>query len=148
MYSRSIYLLRLSNVALHSIIAHMVTCTLCLISDVNEYPTLPELTNFGEKKVNVIEGIGDRYHTFGIKLLDDVKGNKMEIIKHDEHTAEGITRKVFSRWIRGEGMEPKSWATLATVLDECNLTALSREIRSVKAILGKFYLLMHLYAES
>ena len=93
--------------------------------------------SFGKKKVNIIEGVGDGYYKFGVKLLDDAAGNKMEIIKHDEHTAEAITRKVLTRWIRGEGMKPTSWATLATVLDDCNLCALSDEVRSMKTTPGK-----------
>ena len=70
-------------------------------------------------------------------VLEDVKGNKMAIIKHDEHTAEAITNEVFRKWINGDGMKPRSWATLATVLDDCNLCALSEEICSTKAIPGK-----------
>ena len=94
--------------------------------------------SFGKKKVNIIEGIGNGYDRVGIKLLHDNAGNKMEMIKHDERTAEAITRKVLTRWIRGEGRKPTSWATLATVLDECNLCTLSKEIRSVKTSPGKF----------
>ena len=103
----------------------------------NKCPTLPELVSFGKKRVNIIEEIGAKYYTFGIKLLEDVKGNKMAIIKHDEHTAEAITNEVFRKWINGDGMKPRSWATLATVLDDCNLCALSEEICSTKAIPGK-----------
>ena len=97
-------------------------------------PTLTELMSFGKKSVDIIEGIGDRYHRFGTKLLKDDTGSKMGVIENDERNkAEAINEKVLTRWIRGEGREPRSWDTLATVLDECKLTELAKQIRSEKA---------------
>ena len=99
----------------------------------NELPTLLELLNFGESHTNIIQEIGVSYHDFGIKLLEDKSGSKMEAIAHDEDGVVAITRNVLTRWIKGEGIKPTSWATLATVLDECNLCQLSNKIRSVKS---------------
>ena len=100
----------------------------------DEHPTLPELMKFGNEEVNIIQEIGDRYHNFGIKLLEDKNGCKMGTIEHDERNkAEPILQKVLTRWIRGEGRKPTSWFTLATVLDECKLSILANVIRSVKA---------------
>ena len=50
----------------------------------NERPTLVELMDFGKNHVNIIEGIGERYDNFGIKLLEDKDGSKMGAIKDDE----------------------------------------------------------------
>ena len=103
----------------------------------DEHPTLTELMKFGNKEINIIQEIGDRYHDFGIKLLEDKNGCKMKAIKHDERDkAESIICEVLTRWIRGEGRKPTSWVTLASVLDECKLSSLANVIRSVKATPG------------
>jgi hypothetical protein len=97
-------------------------------------PTLDEFMNFGPNHVDISERIGDKYYKFGVSLLEDTDGSKMGTLEVQlKHNAEFINIKVLKRWIRGEGREPRSWATLAAVLDECNLTALSEEIRSVKS---------------
>ena len=102
----------------------------------NERPNLVELMDFGENHINIIEDIGERYDNFGIKLLEDKSGSKMGAIKDDERRAEAINRRVLTKWIRGDGRKPTSWATLATVLDECNLSVLAGQIRSGKATSG------------
>ena len=102
----------------------------------NERPNLVELMDFGKNHVNFIEGIGERYDNFGIKLLEDKDGSKMGAIKDDERRAEAINRRVLTKWIRGDGRKPTSWATLTTVLDECNLSVLADHIRSGKATSG------------
>ena len=99
----------------------------------NERPNLVELMDYGKDHVNIIQGIGDSYDNFGIKLLEDRDGSKMGAIKDDERRAEAINRRILTRWIRGDGRKPTSWATLATVLEECNLTVLAGQIRSGKA---------------
>lgn len=100
----------------------------------DDCPTLTELMNFGESHVDVIEEIGNKYHKFGTLLLKDETGSKMGAIEHDEHTAVAINNRVLTRWIRGEGRKPTSWATLTTVLDKCKLSKLINVIRSVKAV--------------
>ena len=44
-----------------------------------------------------------------------------------------INQKVLSRWIRREGKQPVSWATLATELHKCGLAELAKSIRAVKS---------------
>ena len=89
---------------------------------------------FGEDHVDIIEEIGDRYHKFGTFLLEDKRGSKMSALEKEKHeNAEDINTAVLTRWIRGEGRKPISWATLASVLDECQLSTFADIIRSVKA---------------
>ena len=97
-------------------------------------PTLNELMNFGERPVNIIEEIGEKYHLFGSKLLEDSDrfGVKMGAIEREHKKPEDINNAVLSRWIDGEGRKTTSWATLATVLQECGLNKLADEIRTVK----------------
>ena len=44
-----------------------------------------------------------------------------------------INRRVLSRWIRGEGKKPVSWATLTTELDKCRLKELAKTIRTERS---------------
>ena len=108
-------------------------------TDMDTLATLDELMSFGPNHVDISELIGDKYYKFGVSLLKDTPdGSKMGTLQVQlKHNAESINIKVLKKWIDGEGREPRSWATLATVLDECNLTALSEEIRSVKSRRGK-----------
>ena len=100
----------------------------------DDCPTLNDLMNFGEDHVDIIEEIGATYHRFGIFLLEDKHGGKMGALEREYRgNAEDINNTVLTRWIRGEGRKPTSWATLATVLDECQLSTFADIIRSVKA---------------
>ena len=107
-------------------------------------PTLPELMTFGKNKIDIIGEIGDQYHRFGIDLLQDNNGTKMGAIESGgrNNRVEAIIYTVLTRWIKGEGLQPATWATLTTVLDECYLTQLSEAIRSVKGTPGE-YIYLH-----
>ena len=97
-------------------------------------PTLIEFMKFGEHHVNIIEKIGATYHNFGTLLLEDTDGSIMGALEGEKRgNAEDINNAVLTRWIRGKGRKPTSWATLATVLGECKLTTLAGVIHSVKA---------------
>ena len=101
-----------------------------------ESPTLPQLSRFSirNKNVNIIEEIGMKYYDFGINLLQDDTGAKMDAVEDEcQRNADRINRKVLSRWLRGEGKQPVSWATLATELHECGLTELAKGIRSERS---------------
>jgi hypothetical protein len=103
----------------------------------DDRPTLNDLMNFGKDHVNIIEEIGATYHKFGTFLLEDKRGGKMEAIEREKReNAEDINNAVLTRWIRGEGRKPTSWATLVTVLEQCQLHALADMIRSVMATPG------------
>lgn len=99
-------------------------------------PKLHELLDFpvGDKTVNIIEKIGKKYYEFGIYLLEDDDGSKMEtIVEHCREEPSKINRQVLSRWIRGGGKQPVTWATLATEIDRCGLTELAKTIRKGKS---------------
>ena len=100
-------------------------------------PTLYELSCFGKDQVNIIEQIGGKCYKFGTLLLEDETGCMMDAISDDSRgIAEKINYRVLTRWLRGQGSQPVTWATLATVLDRCGHPVLADEIRSVKAAAG------------
>ena len=101
-----------------------------------ERPKLPELYCFrsGDECVDIIEKISTNYSQFGIFLLEDNDGDKMAaIIEQYGEDATKINRQVLSRWIKGEGKQPVSWATLASELERCGLTVLAKTIRTSKS---------------
>ena len=97
-------------------------------------PTLPELLRLsvGDRKINVIEEIGAEYYELGILLLQDKTGAKIEEIMDGNRRGRDITRNILSRWIKGEGKQPVTWATLVTELSECGLTELADNIHSAR----------------
>ena len=102
----------------------------------NECPILPELLNFpvDEERVNIIEQIGTKYYEFGIYLLQDNDGNKMDTIIADcRGVSFDINRQILCKWIRGGGKQPVTWATLVTEIDRCGLTELAKTIRKEKS---------------
>ena len=96
---------------------------------IDETPTLPQLMKFGERHLNIIQEIGNKYRKFGIRLLEDVTGDKMETIEMRAHgDVEAINLTILMIWMKGEGRKPTNWATLATVLKECDFIVLADEI--------------------
>ena len=59
----------------------------------------------------------------------DVAGNKMDLIREDEKTTERINRKIFQRWLKGEG-QPTTWSIFIDVLFKVKLSSLAEEIGS------------------
>ena len=72
--------------------------------------TLPNGTS-----LNIIEEIGTKYEHFGILLLDDEFGKRMEIIKHDKQDVARIITQILREWLEGTGLKP-TWGTLLKVL--------------------------------
>ena len=72
--------------------------------------TLPNGTS-----LNIIEEIGTKYEHFGILLLDDEFGKRMEIIKHDKQDVARIITQILREWLEGTGLKP-TWRTLLKVL--------------------------------
>lgn len=112
-------------------------CFLSLfIPGLAERPTLLQLIRFsiGDNNVNIIEMIGTNYFNFGISLLQDDTGAKMDaIVEHCREDATKINRQVLRKWLEGGGKQPVSWATLATELELCGLSELAKDIRTVKS---------------
>lgn len=77
--------------------------------------------------------IGLYYVVFGVLLLDDHSGTKIQIFdrKHDSD-AEQINIDILKEWIDGRSRHPVTWATLTEVLHECDLSVLASEIEASK----------------
>ena len=96
-------------------------------------PTLPQLLDFPGKSggINIPERIGVHYKTFGIFLLKDENGAKIDTIGKEEGELVHVNLKILSKWLQGEGMQPPMWSTIIEVLKKSNLGVLAEEISSV-----------------
>ena len=97
-------------------------------------PTLRKFINFPmtNGKVNLAQMIGTNFTNFGILLLEDENGDHTDAIVRESHERAGdINTKIFRLWVKGEGMQPVSWATLVSVLEDIGLNTLARDIEHV-----------------
>ena len=83
--------------------------------------------------MNLAQAIGTNYTYFGIFLLEDNNGDRTDAIVRELHErAEDINAAIFRLWVRGEGLQPVSWGTLVSVLQDMGLNTLASDIEHVK----------------
>jgi len=101
----------------------------------DDQPTLTECIRFPgrERKINIPQEISIKYRDFGILLLDDRTGARLEALEHEHRcNAELINSKILQEWIAGKGKRPVSWKTLTEVLRDVELNTLAEDIDHVK----------------
>ena len=92
-----------------------------------ERPTLPELL-----RLRVLQQVGTNYFTFGIFLLNDETGSRVDIIEDECHgKPERITRKILQEWLEGKGI-PLTWESLIKTLRDTGLSILADQIEDIK----------------
>lgn len=102
-----------------------------------ERPTLPELLRVpvkdGRRNISIPSEIGSRYFEFGVFLLNDTTGSKIEsICREMRDNSEDIVRKILMEWLSGKGRQPVTWETLIQTLIDASLSTLAEDIRSAK----------------
>ena len=86
-----------------------------------------------ERKINIPQHVGARYTIFGVALLEDDYGERVEnIVGKHRPNAEEINNEIIREWIAGRGKKPVTWNTFIKVLREIDLTNLADEIEAVK----------------
>lgn len=101
----------------------------------DDQPTLTECIRFQgrERKINIPQEISIKYRDFGVLLLDDRTGARLEALEHEHRcNAEHINSKILQEWIAGKGKHPVSWKTLTEVLRDVELNTLAEDIDHVK----------------
>ena len=95
--------------------------------------TLPELLTFPKKdrRVSIPQEIGVNYQKFGILLLKDNDGRKIDAIIEGKETVEEINLEILKRWLQGDGLQPGTWRTLIQVLQDSNLNTLAEHIEDI-----------------
>ena len=72
--------------------------------------------------------MGVKYKSFGIFLLDDKTGNRVDIIEHNcRGDAVNITMEILREWLNGKGTEV-SWKNLIETLRKCKINSLADQI--------------------
>ena len=98
-------------------------------------PTLIECVRFRgrERRINIPQEIGIKYYNFGLLLLEEDTGARIQSIAHEHRdNAEQINTEVLQQWINGRGKQPVTWKTLIEVLHDIEHSTLAREIEAVK----------------
>ena len=90
-----------------------------------EQPTLPELL-----RLKIPLRVGSNYSTFGIFLLDDATGGRIQTLKKQcLGIADDVMLCILQEWLEGKGLKPVSWETLVKTLRDTGLSALADEIQ-------------------
>ena len=86
-----------------------------------------------ERRINIPQEIGTKYHQFGIHLLNDCNGTRVQNIEHAcLKESEPINTRIIQEWATGRGKRPVNWKTLTEVLHDIELSTLASEIEAVK----------------
>ena len=85
------------------------------------------------RRINIPQQIITKYNQFGVLLLKDATGARIEIIiQNHPRDAEQICLEIFKQWLAGEGEQPVTWQTLVEVLCDVGLATLASDIAEVK----------------
>ena len=77
--------------------------------------------------LRIVDEIGTKYEQFGILLLKDESGKRVEIIEHDERKVGKIITQILREWLKGVGLKP-TWGTILKVLKMMEMTDLADNI--------------------
>ena len=97
----------------------------------DQKPKLPELIGFHGRNetINIPEQISTKFYEFGVLLLEDDNGARMDAIEHKyREDPYRINCDALKQWLGGVGRKPVTWKTLTTVLCEIKLVELAEEI--------------------
>ena len=99
----------------------------------SHYDGADQISRKRSRRINIPQEIITKYYQFGVLLLKDATGARIEIIFHN-HTrdAEQISLEIFKKWLSGKGEQPVTWQTLVEVLCDVELTTLASDIADVK----------------
>ena len=92
-------------------------------------PSLPKLL-----QLKIPQKISDKYFDFGIFLLNDETGSRVDSIAIEVESLgrpERIVRRILQEWVLGKG-KPLTWQTLVKTLRDCELNVLADQIQKEK----------------
>ena len=91
----------------------------------DQAPSLPELL-----QLKIPEHIGADYKTFGVILLNDKNGSKVNIIKKACHyDPKDIVITILEEWLTGKG-KLCTWKILIETLKDCELNVLAEQMQA------------------
>ena len=105
----------------------MELCLFSLSSGGGARPTLPDLL-----RLKVPQGVGAHYTTFGVLLLNDELGTRVDSIEDEcRGKPERICHRILQEWLEGKGL-PVTWETLIQTLRDTGLPTLADHIHTAK----------------
>ena len=85
---------------------------------------MPELL-----RLEIPQGVGGNCYTFGIFLLNDKTGGKVDNFKEEYHgDTESVVRRILREWLEGKGL-PVTWGSLIKALRDAKLFAIADQIQ-------------------
>ena len=85
---------------------------------------MPELL-----RLKIPQGVGGNCYTFGIFLLNDETGGKVDAFKREYHgDTESVVRRILREWLEGKGV-PVTWGSLIKTLQDVELLAMAYQIQ-------------------
>ena len=91
----------------------------------DDQPTMPELF-----RLEIPQGVGGNWYTFGIFLLNDQTGSRMKSFRTEcQGNPEDMTQMILHEWLIGKGLLPVTWHSLIKVLNETKLTLMADKIQ-------------------
>ena len=107
----------------------------------SDRPTLRLLRNFpaGKKRpgktFDILEAIGASYRTFGIFLLRDNDGAKMNALEDTgKRSPYKIAEGIITEWRQGHGKTPVTYKTLVSCLRDAKLKVLASDIEKASGV--------------
>ena len=92
-----------------------------------EQPSLPELLC-----LKVPQEVGANYSTFGIILLNDKTGSRVNAIDDEcRGKSDRIILRILQEWLEGKGL-PVTWESLVKTLRNIDLSVLADQIQASK----------------
>lgn len=78
--------------------------------------------------LRIPEKVGARYYSFGMCLLKDMSGEKLQKFRGEcQGDARAIVRMIWKEWLEGKGV-PVTWGALVDVLREIGIYDLADQI--------------------
>ena len=111
--------------------------SMCFIVVIAGLPTVLECIRFQgrQRTINIPQEIGTNYSQFGIFLLEDANGIRVQSIERKHRgDADQINTEIVQEWATGKGKKPVSWKILTEVLHDVGLCTLANEIGEVKLV--------------
>ena len=80
-------------------------------------------------RLEIPQGVGVEFYTFGIFLLNDETGSQMDILKNQcQGKPKEVTRMILQQWLMGNGL-PVTWESLIKTLRDIKLPAMADKIQ-------------------
>ena len=97
----------------------------------DERPSLPELL-----RLKIPQQVGANYSTFGIFLLNDQTGSRVQSLKQAcLGNPEDVMLRILQEWLEGKGL-PVTWESLIKTLRNIDLSVLADQIQASKISAG------------